>query len=356
MTTQSFQLVIVGGGPAGLAAAIEASERGATEIVVIEKREEWGVPVQCAEYVPRMLARQITIPKEAVARGVERMEFFSAGEAVGSLAAPGFILHRDVFEASLAKEAANRGVTLIQPARVMSIHDKTTVIVKDASDAETELCADVLIGADGPRSLVRESVLGDGAENVSLDVGAQRSLPSGETTTQAEIHFSREYGAGYAWCFPKGVSVNAGLALHGDRRRDLPTLLDQFVRQLLEAGKISSTEPIRSTGGAIPVCGAMPSASSDRALLCGDAAGQAHPLTGAGIFTAISCGRMAGSSAMRALRRDDLSLLSKYETEWRSLFGGFLDRGRDAVERIESASSSEQIDLTLKAWGVRKAV
>jgi digeranylgeranylglycerophospholipid reductase len=61
-------------------------------------------------------------------------------------------------------------------------------------------------------------------------------------------------------------------------------------------------------------------------LLVGDAAGQTHPITGAGVFQAVICGRMAGNWAARAVKAGNLGLLSEYEKEWRDLFGEALER------------------------------
>jgi flavin-dependent dehydrogenase len=215
---------------------------------------------------------------------------------------------------------------------------------------DVEITADVIIGADGPRSLVRARLFGG---SPSFAYGLQCAMESGAAPIEAEVHFAPEYGAGYAWCFPKGAVVNAGLALHGAaRRQSLRALRKDFVDRLHAEGKIASTRVLRWTGGVIPVSGPLASAVRGRTLLCGDAAGHAHPLTGAGVFTAITCGQMAGAAAAKALRDEDESALGRYDAEWRSLFGGFLERGLASVRELEAAAPEAYIELVRKAWSL----
>jgi len=392
-----YEIVVVGGGPAGLAAALAAVKAGAESVALIERRAEWGRPVRCAEYVPRMLARQIEIPPAAIARRVERMDFFENGKAIGSQRAPGFILHRDVFEAALAQRAAERGVAIYQPARAAAIHEDGRIALQPAGQSgpvgqvrpvrpvqcvqpvqpvQTSalaprneqfqtLRARFIIGADGPNSIVRRSLF----HNRLRFAGAlQWTMKAGEVPCEAEIHFAPEYGAGYAWCFPKGASVNVGLALHGHRKQYLEPLLRAFVAGLLRSGRISPGKAslaqtnagktaaghvLRRTAGVIPVSGPISSAVHGRAILCGDAAGHAHPLTGAGIFTAISCGQMAGAVAAKALRRNDPSLLAMYDDQWQSLFSGFLTRGAKAVGSVETAGAEFWAGKIRRAWAIK---
>ena len=62
-------------------------------------------------------------------------------------------------------------------------------------------------------------------------------------------------------------------------------------------------------------------------LLVGDAAGHAHPITGAGILNAVIGGEMAGRIAAEAIARGDLDHLENYEIEWRETFGKSLSYG-----------------------------
>jgi digeranylgeranylglycerophospholipid reductase len=81
-------------------------------------------------------------------------------------------------------------------------------------------------------------------------------------------------------------------------------------------------KPLGATGGLIPAT-PLKKAVYGNILLAGDAAGHTHPITGAGVFTAVSCGRMAGSWAAQAIQKDAIHILSGYDREWRDLFGRY---------------------------------
>ncbi len=85
-------------------------------------------------------------------------------------------------------------------------------------------------------------------------------------------------------------------------------------------------EIVSKTGGSIP-CEPREKIVFDNILLVGDAAGHAHPITGAGILNAIISGQIAGKIAAEAILRKDLQHLNHYETECRDAFGQSLQYG-----------------------------
>jgi len=73
MIVDVCDILIVGAGPAGSSAAIEAARRGAG-VVMVERRATIGVPVYCAEYVPAMLLGQIDCGPDCIAQSVRSMK------------------------------------------------------------------------------------------------------------------------------------------------------------------------------------------------------------------------------------------------------------------------------------------
>jgi len=168
---------------------------------------------------------------------------------------------------------------------------------------------------------------------------------AGGGEAEAEIHFSPEYAAGYAWYFPKKDTANVGLALDAEKRAQITALLDDFVRRLAERGKISGDTVLRKTGGPIPVGGPPVVTRRGNMLLVGDAAGQTDPLTGAGIHRAVVCGTVAGKAAAR-------SDPSSYEAEWRDLFLPALRRSLEARRLLTTAPAGRYESALRKAWKV----
>jgi len=349
-TQRHYQLLIVGGGPAGLMTAISAARKGVDSILLVEKRREWGLPVQCAEAVPKLISLVARIPRQAVAHRIGHIALHLDGKPIGSLRTPGFVIHREILERHLAHRAAKRGVELLQPARVTEVGEREATL--DTGETTVRITADIIAGADGPRSLVRKSM---GLPAPLLMRALQHTLPLAQPIEDVEIYFAHGYGAGYAWCFPKGDTANVGLALDpSEPARSLRTLFEDFVSFLKRRGKVAEGEPIRRTGGLIPASGPVLSSVKANRLLVGDAAGLTDPLTGAGIHAAVASGQFAGEAIAAALREDDLSQLQGYEQEWRDLLETFLAEDLRARTRLAQCDEADYPDALREAWRLHK--
>jgi digeranylgeranylglycerophospholipid reductase len=76
-------------------------------------------------------------------------------------------------------------------------------------------------------------------------------------------------------------------------------------------------------GGIIPTSGVIDNVVNDGVMLVGDAAGQLIPLTGAGVYTGIVAGRIAGEVSARAAREGEVSAsrLSEYDRRFDVIWG-----------------------------------
>ena len=309
---ESVDVLVVGAGPAGISAAKAAAESGAS-VLLVDAKSEIGVPVRCAEFVPRLMARELDIPDEAVAQSVDDMIVFVTEETgtseLGRVRSPGFILHRERLEADLARSAVEAGCELATATRATPGPDGTVHLVRE--DKVRRVRPAVVVAADGPFSAFRPA----GEEKPCLPA-VQFTLPLARRTSGTEVHFRRELRSGYAWLFPKGDLANVGLgcAPAGDRRK-LLSLLGAFVEDLRRAGKLASEEPVRRTAGWIPVWGPPETAlyvgDGRNVLFAGDAGGFTDPLTGAGFWPAILTGGLAGRCAWNAAGEGDRALLSQ---------------------------------------------
>ena len=349
MNERTCQIAIIGGGPAGLSAALAAAEAGAHDIVLIEQKEMWGLPVQCAEYVPKLIGRLIDIPDAAVSSTINEMHFFLEGKPFALLRAPGFILNREVLEEDLAAKAHAAGVTLEQPARVLELNDEKIVI--QSGTEQFVLKPRIVIGADGPKSLVRQHI---GEPFPPFAVAVQDRLSKGPKITEAEIYISVRYGAGYAWAFPKRGEVNVGIAFEPGGAPLLRMELGNVLSELLRWEKVMTSRSSKTIGGLIPVGPPAAKTVKKNMLIVGDAAGQTNPLNGSGIYPAVVCGQMAGEIAAKAMKKNDLSLLEKYETSWRELFEKPLARAFASREKIRTCDPEDYISFFREAWGLKE--
>ena len=330
MTAETPDVLVVGLGPAGSRAAEIAARAGAT-VVALEKRAKAGSPVQCAEFVPSMIERDVPAVGEVTEQTIARMlTFVEDGERADETPEfRGRMLDRGKFDRMLAADAAKAGADCRYGVAVLSIDVAGTV-----HTAQGDFKPRVLIGADGPRSRVGAAI---GQVNRELVETRQVTVPLVLPHDATDIFLSADYRGGYGWLFPKGAVANVGIGISVDgaladnksTRRGLKEMLLALLQRLARERRIG-TKTYALTGGAIPVGGRLQSIGKlgdTVVLLAGDAAGLTNPVTGAGISSAVQSGAMAGRAVADYLRRD-AQALGSYEQELSDIFDAALDRAR----------------------------
>jgi len=330
-----YDVVVVGGGPAGSCAARRAAESGAS-VLLLEKDREIGLPVRCAEGVTAAdLAEFVKVKPAWIAASVNRARFFAPDGTVVESNPPGdkgYVLHRKLFDADLAAMAADAGAEVLTKARVSGlILDDGFVrgVQFEHLGRETAVSSAVVIGADGVESRVgrwagldTRTPPEDIASCVQMTLGG---IKIDEDT--AEFHFGEIVApGGYAWVFPKGRSsanVGMGIPIRGCRIRKPIEWLKAFVER-----RYPNASVLTLVAGGVPLCPPPGDIVADGLMLAGDAAHQADPISGGGILYAMKAGGMAGETAALAARSGDASkkALSAYAKAWRNSTGKSLEQ------------------------------
>lgn len=320
MSTRALaDVIVVGLGPAGACAA-EAAANCGMRVVAIDRKRVAGLPVQCAEFVPGPLSAEVADIARATRQPINAMlTMVDASEAHVTPDFRGAMIDRAAFDQMLVAEAARAGATVCLGARVVSV-GREGVRLDDGRVFD----AGIIIGADGPRSIVGKAA---GAVNRELVETRQITAPLRNPHNATDIFLSPDYRGGYAWLFPKGEVAHVGLGVEPCERHRLKPLLQRLHARLVAENRIGP-EILHLTGGSIPVGGMLRPTGvigARAVLLAGDAAGLANPVTGAGIASAVQSGRMAGAAAA-ALWRGVKAAGADYAEELADLFGVSLER------------------------------
>ncbi|MBU4566789.1 MAG: geranylgeranyl reductase family protein [Proteobacteria bacterium] len=343
---ERVDVLVVGGGPAGALAAQEAASAGA-EVLLIDKKRRFGALPHCAEFVPRLLAREVTFPERSQVQPVEGMLTVLEGEerfTPGS----GWILDRQVFDHGLVLAAAQAGARVWAGAKLMSQSGDTWEIQRGAR--KVSLTPGAVVAADGAASLTARLA---GWPSQALMAGVQMQVPLAKPLERTQVYLEPAIRHGYAWLFPRGLAANLGLGCRVEAKPQ--KRLDELRARLIEQGLILPGV-LALAGGAIPVGGPRDEMAKARVLLAGDAAGLTHPVTGAGIPQAVFSGAEAGRAAAR-LAGGQAGAGREYQNEVLARYGKHLARGLAARQEMEREWDADDfaglMARTWPAWGGR---
>lgn len=337
-----FDVVVVGAGPAGSMAAKVSAEKG-LNVLLIEKRQEIGTPVRCAEGISKeSLRRFVEIDKKWIAAEVKGAKIYApdmtevvmAEEMAGNEV--GFVLERKIFDRHLARLAAKAGAEVIVKTTALGFErtEKGLKVKLRRLGEEWEVETKILIGADGVESKIGRMAGIIKTLKMSEIESCAQYLMTGLDIDENYTYFylGKELApGGYAWVFPKGErSANVGIGvLPSIAKMPAKYYLDEFIEKVGIKGKI-----VEFVAGAVPVYGEIATAVADNIMLCGDAAYHSDPITGGGIANALSAGYHAGLVASEAVAKNDFSanFLRKYDELWKADFGWKLRRNKKLQE------------------------
>jgi flavin-dependent dehydrogenase len=242
---ETVDVAVAGLGPAGALAAAGAAEAG-LDVIAFERKKMPGQPVQCAEFVPAMLRHETDGIEALAQQTIARMRSFVEGQQPDLTPDfRGHMIDRDQLDAQLAAQARAKGARCEMAVGVAGISADGVLETTDGRRFRPR----VLIGADGPRSIVGRAI---GARNPALVETRQITVPLLQATNGTDIFLRADIVGGYGWLFPKGDIANLGLGVVPEQRHRLKPLLEELHQDLLQQGRVGG-EVLRHTGGAIPV-------------------------------------------------------------------------------------------------------
>ena len=333
-----YDVVVVGGGPAGSMAARYAAELGVS-VLILEKDRDIGYPVRCGEAVSRKGVEEFIEPDEKwIASHITKfsMNAPDGTEVVLPLPEEGFVLERRVFDYELAKSAANAGVEILTRAYVNGLlfdGDAVSGVKFDYRGEQHEVEADVIIAADGVESRVgRWAGIKTHIDFRDMESCVQYTV-SGIDVDPNTIYFhfvSNAAPEGYLWVFSKGShSANIGLGVSGaiGKKKSALQFLEEFMERHYPDAAI-----LTSIAGGVPCSVTLERISAPGIILVGDAARQVNPLSGGGIASGMIGGSIGGRIAAESIKKGKPQHLLTYDKEWMDRLG----KRHETFDRIKN--------------------
>lgn len=359
-----YDVIVVGAGPAGSVAAKTAAENG-LDVLLIEKRQEIGDPVRCAEGTgkeglmqfiepdPKWICAEVTGARIFAPDGtcVELSEKL-AGKEVG------YVLERKIFDRAVAKSAAKAGAEVQVKTQATSLIIENGLVQgikgKHRGD-DFEARARVVVGADGIESKVGKwAGIRTTLKPKDIETCAQFLVTDIDIRADScDFYLGNDRApGGYVWIFPKGKrEANVGLGILGSRFTGKHPIdyLHEFMAWKFPEGKI-----IETVVGAVPASGMLKQLSTGGLVLVGDAGRVSDPITGGGIYNGMVSGRIAGNVIADAIKANDVSAkkILRYDREVREALGRMLDRNYKAKEFVVRTSDDLMNSVAKSLQGV----
>ena len=325
--SRGYDVVIIGGGPAGATAANDLAALGHSVLLL----DRAGRIKPCGGAIPPRAIKDFLIPDHLLVAKARSARMISpADRKVDIPIENGYVgmVDREQFDEWLRERAANSGAVRCTGTferieytddGVPVVHfrnrtdDGATPLRKDfrSEGIAATVRARCVIGADGARSAVAQQCV-PGAEKTEYVFAYHEILrapavrPAGYDDTRCDVYYRGELSPDfYGWVFPHGntLSVGTGSADKGFSLRGATGALRQ-------AAGLQALEVIRREGAPLPMK-PLPRWDDGRAVvLAGDAAGVVAPASGEGIYYALYGGRLAAEAAHAYLETGDARALA----------------------------------------------
>jgi digeranylgeranylglycerophospholipid reductase len=347
---ERYDVIVVGAGPSGSAAARWIAARGFS-VLLVEEHHEVGHPNHCAGLVTPRTLKVADLGTEdhlvhnqlrgATIRSASGCELSIGGDRVHALA-----IDRPRLDAKLADEAQEAGVHLLLRTRASHLErGPGTLRIHLHNEHRSEVVeARLVVGADGARSQVSRWARLPGPDEVihALNVLVRLPCPS---SNMVEVFVGAHLAPGwFAWIIPLGRE-QARLGI-GTREGSPQHCFKKWIAAFPE--RFRNMEILEMSGGSIPL-GLPKRTYADNVMLVGDAACQVKPTSGGGLYTGLKGARSCAQVAADALGDDDLSAasLQRYHDRWSKQMGEELELGM-LLRKVYTKLEDEDFDRVLR--------
>lgn len=347
-TMPEYDIVIVGSGPAGATTARFAAAKGLS-VLLVDKKQELGSPIQCSGAVSYNALEQTGVDPspEFILEPIYGFGIYNKkGEnkiidyrqikpgEYGTTAGTkplGYVVDRRRFDRYLMTQAERAGATVwlkTEACGFKNLEDGNCEVSLLKFNQPITVKAKVMVAADGVQSQAAKwAGLKTHIKLSELASCLQFVVDGVETNGLLEIVTGHQWApGGYAWVFPKGHGY-AEIGLGVTRSmcdENAQVYLDRFIKTSFFKERFKNCRILEIQGGGVPLAAPLKVQYADNLILAGDAARHVNSITGGGIHTALSSGKIAGEFLVQLILGGKLCSkenLKGYHNNWLAAMG-----------------------------------
>jgi digeranylgeranylglycerophospholipid reductase len=317
-----LDVVIIGGGPGGMAVARSLASLGRS-VTVLEEHDSVGTPVHCTGVLAADAINTLNLPAESVLNPLATVKFVApSGHSFEYTTATteAVVIDRAVFDEAMGRRAELAGATVLRGQRVTAIDQAAHEVRITLASGEVMSARAAVLACGANYTFQRR--LGFGMPSTFLQ-SAQLELPA-DQPGDVEMHFGSEIAPkGFAWAVPVKRTYGNFVRIGVMADADAGEYFSRMLARVRERWSVAVPDTLSPRRRMLPLGGVRRS-YADRVLAVGDAAGLVKPTTGGGIYYSIVSGEIAATVLNAALASNDLSAaaLREYERRWKARFQG----------------------------------
>jgi digeranylgeranylglycerophospholipid reductase len=356
MNNPTFDVLVIGAGPAGLLAAQEIAQKGYS-VGIFEEHQTVGEPDHCAGLlsITGLNSLGLSPPENVVQNHVIGAKIYApSGHSIcikrGTREA--VVVDRRKFDSWLANVAIEHGASVVtntKVTRIIPTQNRDYLIQAKGLDSPIKTTAKIIIDAEGSRCIISKSMgLPEVPKNNKFPAYQYEVVNADIENDYVEMYYGRGVAPGFfAWIIPLGEGrARVGLAAKNQAKKRLEIAM-RYHPQIGQ--KLKNVKIIRGLGGIVLVGLPIKHTFTNRFLVVGDAAGMVKSTTGGGVIMGGLAAQIAGKIVTRALKRNDFSsnFLSGYERTWRAHLMTDL-RTMYFAQKLLTSLSDKGLDFLIK--------
>jgi len=328
----NFDVVIVGGGTAGLILARELG-KSKRKVLLLDRKKE------LLEFSFNTLGSFLNLEKfglthNVVAQDIDTISFHSK-RVTRKVKSNLYILDKKQVHIEILNAIDNEFVTIKTEVNIKSIETNEDGKFTSVTDQHKQKYhGKIFIDASGTNAVISKKV-GLRAKKVMLATGVEYNVKYLGNPSEGHLLIGKVYQGGYGWIFPlKNERAIIGFGTFDDEIvKDLKNRLHKIL-ELPKIKKLVIKDNDKVEGGSIPITPVLEKFVLNNLVCVGDSVSQVNPIVGEGYKFIFEAALMASKAIEKSLKKEDVNFLNEYELEWKNRFSANYNRSKKTQERF----------------------